>query len=77
MWKMTWQPESVWKLPEYTWDKERVLCQRCKYYKIREARSGVQTETCLVHRHGGKHGSCIDNRTDGPCGIVGWQFEPK
>lgn len=73
----------TWKLPAYTWGKERELCRRCKHYRervsdVRHAQPSVVMVCNLnTKRTGGKdRGTCIDSRYDGPCSRKGKLFEP-
>jgi hypothetical protein len=70
------------KLPEYTWGKDRELCKRCKHYSERndddKHHSNATIMLCAVNPQKSKRkiGTCIDNRTRGPCGKEGKLFEP-
>lgn len=70
------------KLPEYTWGKDRELCKRCKHYSERQEDekhgSNHTILLCAVNPQKSKRkvGTCIDNRTRGPCGKEGKLFEP-
>lgn len=84
MWQRVFIPQSTYRLPEYTWDKERELCKRCANYRERVA--GVNTTTpntvmcCVlnIRRNGDTPcGTCIDMRYDGPCGRDGKLFEER
>lgn len=84
MWQRVYVPEPQWKLPEYTWDKERELCKQCKHYRERVAgssRIGIHVVmTCALnprHTSGRHHGTCLDERYDGACGREGKLFERK
>ena len=69
-------------LPKYTWDKDRELCKRCIHYEERNDNprhnSGVVVMLCHANPSKGARGigTCIDNRTRGPCGKTGKLFEP-
>jgi hypothetical protein len=69
-------------LPKYTWDKDRELCKQCIHYEARKDNprldSGVMVMLCHVspHRNSRGIGTCIDNRTRGPCGPLGSMFHP-
>jgi hypothetical protein len=73
----------MFKLPQYTWDKDRELCKRCKHYRPSIDRprlySGALVMRCAVNPFTASKGigTCIDNRTRGPCGKDGKLFEPK
>jgi hypothetical protein len=68
-------------LPQYTWDKDRELCKRCKHYRPSQdsARiySGNLVMRCTANPQKGSKGigTCIDNRTRGPCGKEARLFE--
>lgn len=71
----------MFKLPQYTWDKDRELCKRCKHYREqprshRYYGNGVAM-LCAVNPYTGTKGigTCIDNRTRGPCKKEGHLFE--
>ena len=70
-------------LPKYTWDKDRELCQRCKHYRPgKDAASrdtGAVVMLCAINPYKGVRGigTCIDNRTRGPCKSEGYLFEAK
>lgn len=66
------------KLPEYTWDKDRQLCFKCKHYAQRSPTS--PTMVCMRNHQRKSNagpGTCIEMRTRGKCGKEGWLFEPK
>lgn len=73
----------MFKLPQYTWDKDRELCKRCKHYRPSIDRprlySGALVMRCAVNPFTASKGigTCIDNRTRGPCGKDGKLFSPK
>ena len=68
-------------LPQYTWDKDRELCKRCKHYRPSQDRariySGNLVMRCAANPFTASKGigTCIDNRTRGPCGKEGRLFE--
>jgi hypothetical protein len=72
----------MFKLPAYTWDKDREVCKRCKHYQERtdddRHHSKALVMLCAVNPQKSKRkiGTCIDNRTRGPCGKEALQFEP-
>ena len=72
----------MFKLPQYTWDKDRELCKRCKHYRPSIDRprlySGALVMHCAVNPFTASKGigTCIDNRTRGPCGPEARLFEP-
>ena len=72
----------MFKLPKYTWDKDRELCKRCKHYRPSEdsprLHSGVLVMRCEANPFTASKGigTCIDNRTRGPCGKEGRLFVP-
>ena len=67
-------------LPQYTWDKDRELCKRCKHYRPSQDRariySGNLVMRCAANPFTASKGigTCIDNRTRGPCGKDGRLF---
>ncbi len=69
-------------LPKYTWDKDRELCKGCKHYRTRQDNiafnSAALVMLCVLTPAKGRKGigTCIDNRTRGPCGKEGRQFAP-
>ena len=69
-------------LPKYTWDKDRELCKRCHHYEERNdnprLNSGVVVMLCHANPQKNSRGigTCIDNRTRGPCGKEGRMFSP-
>lgn len=71
----------MFKLPQYTWDKDRELCKRCKHYREQPDRNGYYggglVMRCAVNPFTASKGigTCIDNRTRGPCGKEGRLFE--
>lgn len=71
----------MFKLPKYTWDKDRELCKRCKHYREQPDDSsyhgGGLVMRCAANPQKGSKGigTCIDNRTRGPCGKEGRLFE--
>lgn len=71
----------MFKLPQYTWDKDRELCKRCKHYRPSQDRariySGNLVMRCTANPQKGSKGigTCIDNRTRGPCGKEARLFE--
>ena len=73
--------EMMFKLPRYTWDKDRELCKRCKHYREQQDASsyngGGMVMRCAANPFKASKGigSCIDNRTRGPCGKEGKLFE--
>jgi hypothetical protein len=73
----------MFKLPQYTWDKDRELCKQCKHYRPSIDRprlySGALVMRCAVNPFTASKGigTCIDNRTRGPCGKEGKLFEPE
>lgn len=73
----------MFSLPTYTWDKDRELCRQCKHYEERinndRHNSGIVVMLCKSNPFKGFRGigSCIDNRTRGPCGTSGHLFAPK
>lgn len=72
----------MFKLPQYTWDKDRELCKQCKHYRPSIDRprlySGALVMRCAVNPFTASKGigTCIDNRTRGPCGKEGLLFSP-
>jgi hypothetical protein len=70
----------MFKLPQYTWDKDRELCKRCKHYQPSIDRprlySGALVMRCAANPFKASKGigTCIDNRTRGPCGKEGRLF---
>ncbi len=68
-------------LPKYTWDKDREICKRCKHYRPSVDRprlySGALVMRCAVNPFTASKGigTCIDNRTRGPCGKEARLFE--
>lgn len=83
MWRLTWQTEPKWKLPEYTWGEEKKTCESCKHYRPRMSGNAYQQHivmTCRLNRmHRAHHssGSCISMRYEGECGRLATLFEPK
>lgn len=76
--------QPVWKLPEYTWGKERELCKRCAHYRERVggAHNGERNTVmgCALGRKRGRGShpqTCIDMRYEGPCGREGKLFQEK
>jgi hypothetical protein len=73
----------MFKLPEYTWDRDRELCKRCKHCREEPDRSSYHgvgmVMRCTVNPYKASKGigTCIDNRTRGPCGALGKLFVPK
>ena len=66
------------KLPEYTWNKDKQLCLRCRHYTQRKPSSPAMV--CLLNVERRSHagpGTCIEMRTSGKCGKEGKLFEPK
>ena len=70
-------------LPKYEWGTQRELCKRCKHYRPSEdsprIHSGNLVMRCAVNPYTASKGigTCIDNRTRGPCGAEGRLFQPK
>lgn len=67
-------------LPKYTWDKDRLLCKQCKHYtEAIDPHVGTTIMICEFspYRTPKRSGSCIDNRTRGPCGPEGRFFQKK
>jgi hypothetical protein len=83
MYKRKFHVELDFKLPVYTWDKDRKLCQRCKYYKPVETGQTKEKKsismTCMASNRKSIFGgtSCIDERTSGICGPKGKLFAKK
>ena len=73
----------MFALPKFTWDKDRELCKKCAHYRPIEDNpkynSGVVVMCCDANPARGRRGigSCIDNRTRGPCGPLGSMFKPS
>lgn len=71
----------MFTLPQYTWDKDRELCKKCKHFKEEPRKHHTygsnQVMLCVVNPYKGCKGigTCIDNRTRGPCGKEGKLFE--
>ena len=71
----------MFALPQYTWDKDRELCKRCKHYREGQGRHrdhGTHVVMlCAANPYKGTRGigTCIDNRTRGPCGKKASLFE--
>lgn len=71
----------MFKLPKYTWDKDRELCKKCKHYReqpdVSNYNGGGVVMRCAANPFKGiiGIGTCIDNRTRGPCGKEGRLFE--
>jgi len=74
---------TPFKLPEYTWDKDRELCKQCVHYREREDNpryhSGAVVMLCAVNPLKGCRGigTCSHNRLNGPCGKDGSLFEAR
>lgn len=76
---------TIWRLPQYTWDKERELCKRCAHYRERitgtyKTGQTVAVMSCAKRNKSGRgehHGTCIDMRYDGPCGREGKLFQDR
>lgn len=70
-------------LPTYTWDKDRETCKQCKHYRERHDddrhHSKALVMLCTVNPQKSKRkiGTCIDNRTRGPCGKEARLFEAQ
>lgn len=71
MWRLTYIAEPAVRLPAYTWDVDRKLCERCAHYKLIHP-----AMHCKVVPSGDRAISCIDVRTSGPCGKEGRLFQP-
>ena len=73
----------MFKLPQYTWDKDRELCKRCKHYRERieddRHNSRALVMLCAANPYKGRNkiGTCGDNRNRGPCGKDGRLFTPQ
>lgn len=71
------------ELPKYTWDTDRELCQQCAHLRehVEDAKynSRARIMRCAVSPFKGRTGigTCIDNRSRGPCGREGRSFEAK
>lgn len=70
----------MFTLPLYTWDKDRELCKQCKHLREEPRKHSQYTSTsmsCVKNPFVASKGigSCIDNRTRGPCGKEGKLFE--
>ena len=81
MYRRSFVYEPKFKLPKYTWDKDRKLCERCKHYKPFETgypkdRKSISM-TCLISDRKTPFGptTCIEERTSGICGPKGKLFE--
>lgn len=69
------------KLPKYTWDKDRKLCEKCQHLDVSET-GGIKEKKsmsmrCKVSNKKNLFGgtSCIDERTTGICGPKGKLFK--
>ena len=73
----------MFRLPEYTWDKDRELCLKCANCVTRvsaaEKGGGVTMMSCklVMFRFSSIGSSCIGMRTEGDCGMDGKLFKPK
>ena len=73
----------MFALPQYTWSQDRELCKQCKHYREHQdnprLHSGAVVMRCAVNPQRGRKGigTCIDNRTRGPCGKEGRLFSPR
>ena len=70
----------MFTLPQYTWDKDRELCKKCKHLREEPRKHSQYTSTAMAcvknpYKASKGIGSCIDNRTRGPCGKEGKLFE--
>jgi hypothetical protein len=80
MYRRTYIYEPTFKLPEYTWDKDRKLCEKCKHYKPVETGTLKEKKsismTCLISDRKTPFGAttCIEERTSGICGPKGKLF---
>jgi hypothetical protein len=81
MWRTTYNNPSTFRLPEYTWDRDRQLCEQCKHCIVRESKVALQPTVVMVcrvePRAGAKYESCWGARADGECGPKGKLFQPK
>lgn len=63
----------MFSLPQYTWDKDRELCQKCKHFREEPRKHPLYGSSpvmlCVKNPYKGRRGigTCIDNRTRGPC----------
>ena len=70
------------KLPTYTWGTERETCRKCQHYRPKDEitkRHGASLlMLCTTNPYKGIRGigTCIDNRTRGPCGRDARLFAP-
>ncbi len=73
----------MYTLPKYEWVTQRELCKRCKHYQERRDdpryHSAALVMLCTKNPRRARRGigTCIDNRTTGPCGIDGKLFQLK
>jgi len=72
----------MFTLPKYTWDKDRELCKQCKHLREEPRKHSQYTSismSCVKNPYKASKGigSCIDNRTRGPCGKDGRLFEAR
>lgn len=86
-WQNTYIPPQGFKLPAYTWGKDRKLCERCTWFiAVENTPTHTQLERSItmlckkskMHSGAHAHGVCIDMRAEGAaCGKDGKLFKEK
>jgi hypothetical protein len=83
MWRRVYQPPQTFVLPQFTWDEDRKLCERCEHCILEQTKlvdqSHIITMKCAVYKSPDNYQpmACISSRTDGPCGQDGTKFKPR
>lgn len=73
-WQRVFVHDEGFKLPEYTWDKDRERCQTCAYLVYRDPAmhctkiKELPRQRAQQGRKRIEHTSCIDMRTKNLCG---------
>jgi hypothetical protein len=62
-WALRYEYESSFRLPVYTWDRDRKVCERCKHLRLKNMTSML----CALTSRGAEN--CITARESG--GICG------
>lgn len=60
---------EVYALPAFTWDVDRLLCERCTHLRVQGP-----AMNCLAVARARRRVSCIEARTSGGCGSKGRLF---
>jgi hypothetical protein len=78
MWRLTFVPPRVFKMPDFTFGKQRAKCEACKHHRSVRGHLGESLLQCSLLKRGSNFTSCFDMRQKGSdCGPRALKFEPK